>query len=220
MKFTRNKHSFGKKAELLVLSLLLLLLIYKIFTQNFLLAQESTDSSTPDSTVKESIKERLEKAVSDETIVVKIKKAWVGNLESIANHTLTIDTKEGPKLASISAETTYIRLPKRTSVKAEDLEINSFTIAIGFLNGNPYLLEITKDTQITQSRDNEIQEATVEDFVKNRKAVIIAESSQDDSQESTTLLNILLFPLSQEEETPIPVELETEEADEAESLSN
>ncbi|MCH7951435.1 hypothetical protein IH980_01675 [Patescibacteria group bacterium] len=103
------------------------------------LSQEATKTAIPEQEIKESLKERLEKAIKDKDTVIRLKRAWVGTLDSIANHTLTIETRDGPKLASTSAETTFIRLPKRTKIQAQDLEIGSYTIIMGYLNGNQVL---------------------------------------------------------------------------------
>lgn len=110
-----------------------------LFYATAVLSQETTESSVPDEEIKENIKDRLEKAIKEKDVKVRLKRAWVGTLQSIANHTLTIDTREGPKLASISAESTFVRLPKRAEVTAEDLEIGSYTIVMGYLDGNQVL---------------------------------------------------------------------------------
>lgn len=115
------------------------LLIASLFFASSVLSQEATSPAIPDEQIKENLKERLEKAIMEKPQAAQVQRAWVGTLESIANHTLTIETREGPKLASVSAETTYIRLPKRTVVKQEDLELGSYTIAMGNLNGKQVL---------------------------------------------------------------------------------
>lgn len=142
MKFFKNKTRKIKNNRIKSVSLLTFILISLYFINLSLktpFAQEATESTVTNQEVKENIKERLEKVIKETDTTQRIKKAWIGNLESIANNTLTIGTKEGPKLASISAETTFVRLPKRLAIKSEDLEINAFTIAIGLLNGNQVL---------------------------------------------------------------------------------
>ena len=98
----------------------------------------ATDASIPQEQIKENLKDRLEKAAKDNQ-PLQLKRAWVGTLDSIANHTLTIETREGPRLASVSAETTFVRMPKRETIKLADLELGSYTVAMGHLNGNQVL---------------------------------------------------------------------------------
>lgn len=110
-----------------------------LFYTTTVLSQEATSPAVPDEEIKENIKDRLQKAIKDKDVEILLKRAWVGTLETIANHTLTIETRDGPKLASISAESTFILLPKRVQITAEELEIGSYTIAMGFLSENQVL---------------------------------------------------------------------------------
>ena len=102
-------------------------------------SQESSESAVSKDQIEENLKDRLQQALKENEPVAHLKRAWIGPLESIANYTLTIETKDGPKLASVSAETLFIRMPKRTTITIDDLEIGTQTIAMGTINGNKVL---------------------------------------------------------------------------------
>lgn len=145
---TNNSTNKRAKTALFIIPLILLVAFWFIVPSVSSQATEPTEPQVKEE-IKENVKERLEKAISEQPAELQLKRAWVGILESIANNTLTIETREGPKLASTSAETTYIKLPNRSAVSQEDLEIGSFTIAMGFLNGN-HVLKVSRvviDTQ-------------------------------------------------------------------------
>lgn len=126
-----------KTRTLFAISILLPLLILYPGSNGQALAQD--EAQVTDEHIQESLKTRLEKALEENPPQAKLKRAWVGALQSIANNTLTIETREGPKLASVSGETTFVRLPKRTAIEKEDLAIGEHTIAMGTLNGNKVL---------------------------------------------------------------------------------
>ena len=102
-------------------------------------SQEASESAVSKDQIEENLQDRLQQALKENEPVAHLKRAWIGPLESIANHTLTIETKDGPKLASVSAETLFIRMPKRTTITIDDLEIGMQTIAMGMINGNKVL---------------------------------------------------------------------------------
>jgi hypothetical protein len=129
----------GLLRQISIVGLALALTAGSLFATTTVLSQETTSPAVPEEQVKENIKERLEQAIKDQDTEIKLKRAWVGILDSIANHTLTIETREGPKLASISAESAFVLFPKKTAITAEDLEIGSYTIAMGFLSENQVL---------------------------------------------------------------------------------
>lgn len=97
------------------------------------------ESAISEEQIQENLKQRLEQTLEGRSEALGIKRAWVGDLESIANNTLTIETRNGPKLASVSAETSFVRLPGRENIDQDDLEIGSHTIAMGIINGKKVL---------------------------------------------------------------------------------
>lgn len=103
---------------------------------------DSTDSGQVDQeTINENIKERIKK-VSEEaaTLTEETKRrALVGILEKIANNTLTIKTKSDIKLASVSAETSFVRSPGNQNSSIDDAALGDFIIAMGYTNGSDVL---------------------------------------------------------------------------------
>lgn len=129
--------------------------------------QENNNPEIPVDTVKENLKERLENIVKEkEQKPVISKKAWVGNLQSIANNTLTIETIYGPKLASISAETTYVKYPNRNEIGPDELEIDSYIIAMGYVNGNHVLqaVRIVAESQMPETVQKKSEFITINDY--------------------------------------------------------
>ncbi len=159
-----DNHSFLPhvlKSLLLGHACLILLLVY---TTTFSYAQkDATNSTVSEETIKENLKERLKNVIRDNQVErIVTKRAWVGNLASIANNTLTIETRYGPRLASVSAETTFVLLPKRASISAEDLVIGSHTIAMGVVNEN----QVLNTTRVVIEEDPEETPKRVAHFVR------------------------------------------------------
>ncbi len=157
-----------KKILLLICLVLIagLVVIGKISPgMGFATDEAATESAIPEEEIKENLKERLEKA-SREKPEIFLKRAWVGTLDSIANHTLTIETRDGPRLASVSAETTYVLMPKRDSLKLADLELGSYTIAMGYLNGNQVLnaLRVIIEKETPKPPDRLVQFIKISNF--------------------------------------------------------
>lgn len=176
-----------------------------LFYSTTVSSQESTSPAIPDEEIKENIKDRLEKAIKDQETTIQLKRAWVGTLESIANHTLTIETRDGPKLASISAESDFVRLPKRTKITAEDLKIGSFTIVMGYLDGN----------QVLNARRVVIQEEAPETPSRQAHFVISFEYDKDDDSITANLTSgeTQEFELNKNTEITIGENSEIEEAE-------
>lgn len=156
--------------------------LFFLIPNRLIIAQQSaTDEAIPQELIKENLKERLEKVVKDESKMELLKRAWVGSLKTIANHTLTIDTREGPKLASISAQTSFLLLPKRAQISAEDLEIGSHTIAIGFLNGNQVLdtRRIIINEEPPETPKRQVHFVTIEDYDSRKDLLVVRLPSQE-----------------------------------------
>jgi len=164
----------------LVQGLLFSALMFFSTSQSFS-QQESSPSSISEEAIKESLKQRLEKAVKQQPVLTQ-KKAWVGILDSIANHTLTIETRDGPKLASISAQTTIIKLPKRTKIDIDDLEIGAHTIAMGYVNGKQVLdaRRIILENKAPETDKRKVLFLTVTD-INIRKNFLTASDNQGKS---------------------------------------
>lgn len=126
-----------KNKAILILSIISLLLILPspIWSQ-----EDSTSSANIDSElIKENVKRRIQEVVKGEGSIQKEPVAITGKLLSVANSTLTIDGREGPQLASISAQTTFAKLPGSTPIEFEDISIDDYIVALGFVNGSDVL---------------------------------------------------------------------------------
>ncbi|MFC1653279.1 hypothetical protein ACFL1M_00330 [Patescibacteria group bacterium] len=130
-----------KKKIASIISILSFLLILSL-TSAVMAQEESTDSGQiNDEEISKSIKERIKKVATKagSLIIEKRKIALIGSVEKIANDTLTIKTKDEIKLASVSATTVFVRSPGNTNQKLEDVSINDYAIAMGFINGSDVL---------------------------------------------------------------------------------
>ena len=132
-------HDNGSLRKISLILIGLALVTGGLFFASQASSQEASETGVTKDQIEENLKDRLEQALKENEPVAHLKRAWIGPLESIANHTLTIETKDGPKLASVSAETLFIRMPKRTTITIDDLEIGMQTIAMGTINGNKVL---------------------------------------------------------------------------------
>lgn len=101
-----------------------------------------SQSPTPEATSAASqfiIEANREKVISDQA--EDGRRAFVGTLKSIANSTLTLETKDGVKQAKASTESAIIRASKTASkeIKFEDIAIGDLTVAMGYLTENDVL---------------------------------------------------------------------------------
>jgi hypothetical protein len=103
---------------------------------------ESTPSSISQEKVKEKIKERLEQVVDEKLEQVKgaIEKkaqeklyAFAGNLKSIENRLLTLNTFFGDKQVEVATQAAILRYKDRSSdeINIEDINKDEFIIAMG-----------------------------------------------------------------------------------------
>ncbi|GEM_PF-6226042 len=155
-------------------------------------AKAQLKETTPSATIKEKLKERLEKtatasAENNEASPAASPKyyAWVGTLSGIENKTILVETDEGKKEAIISEQATILQTEKgksRKEVKLENLKINNFIIAIGLREG-----EKIKATRVISSPP----EAAIEKKVVFGKVVEVEEEkiklSQQNNQEEISL---------------------------------
>ena len=134
-----------KKIKTILISVALYSLLTALLPFFFqVFGQEATNAGDiSDETIKQNIRERLEKVVKEDNLDVlqtatSQKRAWSGSLQDISNHTLTIKTLSDTKQAEIAEDATIIGA-NRQPIKAENLEIDSFVIAMGFLDKNSVL---------------------------------------------------------------------------------
>lgn len=130
-------------------TILISVALYSLFTALLpflfqVFGQEATNAGDiSDETIKENIRERLEKVVKEDNpdilqAATSQKRAWAGNLQDISNQTLTIKTLSDTKQAKVAEDATILDA-NRQPIKAENLEIDSFVIAMGFLDNNSVL---------------------------------------------------------------------------------
>lgn len=170
------------------------------------LAQDDSTNSAiiNDEEINQSIKDRIKKVAtqSGSLTVIKKKIAFIGTIESIANETLTIKTKDEIKLASTSATTTYVRLPGNTTQKLTDISIGDYAIAMGYINGSDVLE--TKRV-ILQSEASETTKKTsvagIISYIESDEGVIhILFKDQKTSVEVTSNTDLLIQTGAEQEE--------------------
>lgn len=102
--------------------------------------QSSPSAELSESELTQNIKDRIKKiATQSSTLSQKRKLAFIGTIEKIANDTITIKTEYDINLASVSATTTFARLPGGSESKFSDVSIGDFAVAMGFINGSDVL---------------------------------------------------------------------------------
>lgn len=118
-----------------------LLFVLVLLSTNIVLAQDETTPEVTQEEINQNIKDRLKKVAQEQDSLVSVRKkqAMIGELESLANDTLTIKTKDDIKLASVSAETDYVRNPGNKSADVDDVAIGDWVVAMGFVNGSEVL---------------------------------------------------------------------------------
>jgi len=127
----------------LTIGLMVLMLLLAVKSSS--LAQQSTPDASPSGTISpeevtENVKERIKKVVTEQNGKVENEpRAVVGTLQSVANGTLTIKTKTGVRLASVTEDTTFVQNPGSKKATREDLAIDDFIIAMGYLGDDNVL---------------------------------------------------------------------------------
>lgn len=122
--------------------LLLLVLGFACFRLPLMAQDDETEATpVPSEEINENIKERLKKVAGEQAEIVseKRKTAIAGDLQNIANETLTLKTDGEIKLASVSGETTYVNVDNNDELELTDLIIGDYAVALGFLNGSDVL---------------------------------------------------------------------------------
>lgn len=97
-------------------------------------ATESAETKSPADSIREKIKEELSTKSLKTT-------AYVGTITDISSGTIQIKSVQGDiKQMSLGEDTSYINtLKKNSEIKATDLAIGDYIVAMGFVNGNKVL---------------------------------------------------------------------------------
>lgn len=134
------RHLLTRSLFILLLGLgLTLLFSSRIFGQE----NEATPSISEE-TIKENIRERLQDVVKSANTEANspspetTKRAWAGLLTDITNSTLTLTVKSEVKQAKLSAGTVIVDA-KRQTIEPDELEIDTFVIAMGYLTAEGVL---------------------------------------------------------------------------------
>lgn len=130
-------------------------------------AQEGTPSGETEEKaqqIREAVQEKIKSYATGKPY------AFVGTIKTLANLALTIETKNGIKQASTSAETTLFRIIKKTKKEIEfsDLELQESVIAMGYLNESGALdVKRLIATEITLPPTREIIMGNVSEIEKS-----------------------------------------------------
>jgi hypothetical protein len=129
------------KPNNLITSLVLITTIIMSLTLPSTVASQSASTSADIDEIKENVKQRIQDVVKikGEKSIILTPIAFTGKLLSLANDTLTIETISGVKLASVSASTTYAKLPEGTLTQLDEVAIEDYVLALGYLNGTDVL---------------------------------------------------------------------------------
>jgi hypothetical protein len=113
---------------------------------------ESEPSPSPDEVIKQKVEERIEKVVN--TAEEETKQAFVGEIENIANSTLTLQTSSGQVKAKVADDATILNTD-RDEINLENLEIGEKAIVMGYADDQGNLdarrVLVIKAFQIPQS---------------------------------------------------------------------
>lgn len=121
---------------LLCLSVAIILCFFVAWAQSAR-AQSPTPeegTATPPVQVQDEIKEQVQQRIEGIRQAVK-KRAFWGTLKEITNSTLVLDSPRGERRVLTDKDTKFFGAGKE-QIKFEDLEIDNFIIAMGYLNEN------------------------------------------------------------------------------------
>jgi hypothetical protein len=104
------------------------------------LPRVSAQTPTPaDDEISPEIKEKVQERIEAIQESGSRKAAYFGTITDVSNSTLTIDSEKGERKIKTDEETDLLG-EKGQVIKLEDLEIDDFIIALGYLESDSYLL--------------------------------------------------------------------------------
>ncbi len=115
---------------ILIFALYILNLVPKVLSQS---PTPTDDEISPE--IKEKVQERIE-AIQESS---SRKAGFFGTITNVSNSTLTIETEKGERKIKTDEETDFLG-EKGQAIKLDDLEIEGFIIALGYLESDGYLL--------------------------------------------------------------------------------
>jgi hypothetical protein len=107
-------------------------------------SQTATSSGISLEDITENVKKRIQEVVKDKILTVSSQEsAYLGTLQSLNNHTLSVQTDDGIHQASTSAETVFLKTPNLKPITNNDLAIDSYLVVIG-ISTSDQVLEATE----------------------------------------------------------------------------
>lgn len=125
-----------QKKHLLIPLIALTLLVTPVIA-----ASPSPSPSNTDETITENIKKRLQESLSDEETTPSITsaRAYIGVVKDVIKDTVIVQDKDGKKDIKLETDTNIIRSPGNAVIKAEDIRLGDYIIAIGYPSGDETL---------------------------------------------------------------------------------
>lgn len=126
-----------KKAIIFLLTVSFLTSSYHLVARAASPSPSPSPSPTPvsDDTVTDNLKKRLQETLRGETATPSATsyKSFVGVIRDVIKNTLIIEDKDGKKNVMIKDAATLVRSPGNATIKAENIRIDDYVIAIGNL---------------------------------------------------------------------------------------
>lgn len=159
--------------------------IVGLFLATSVLAANATPSGIPQDQIKEKIKERLEKVVSEGLDKVKgiMEKnqpvkyyAFIGSIKTISESQLSVITPTGEKKVTVASDAAIIKVTagkEKMNLKIKELEVDQYLIVIGLKKNDDELLgkRIIVTTQPTAAIKRKIVVGKVTE-IDSKKVVI------------------------------------------------
>lgn len=181
--------------KLIFLSLLALIIVLRPQSLLLAVANDATESTQSDDTITDNIKKRLQDSLESATQNVITEKeqelptdprAFVGTVQDIIQDSISIATKDGIRYTIPDDDATILRSPGNSQIKAENIQINDFIIAMGYLQTFDKLgaKRIIVSNTITSSLNKTTGRAIIESKTSNSLTL------NNNSNDSPLLLTI------------------------------
>ena len=135
---------------------------------------ETTASSSADTT--QNLKSRIERIVKEKQDQIKgvidnlsfQKKGFIGQVERIAEESLTIETIKGTQIISITDQVELIKNNK--PIKLTDLEVDNWVIVMGYIDDDDSLIvrRIVVSSESLRPHSYFVQLGTIQDLTKTK----------------------------------------------------
>jgi hypothetical protein len=129
-------------SPIFAISISLLMVWLPVSAQDSGATNPASPSAEPDfEVIKENVKKRLQEVVQDKVLGDSLKEplAVIGSLKSLAGNTYSIETSTSVKLVSTSDQTQVSQIPKGGALTLEDVALEDYIVAVGFLGSDDVL---------------------------------------------------------------------------------